>query len=342
MKRLASLGAATALLALTSASYSDEYAGYYDPNNNGTPSSGLRDDFKRGSKITVPVDANLTYLCALMDGLGGGTAPFQFYRVSLYRDNNGVPGDLISEAPPGSIENGTFKFGTCSQVSLAPLPPGDYWAMLHSGGGAGVIRYYSDTPNNWYGNPDAFSDGASDPFGPGGGAGNGTVAVFATYEHFNPALHPGRRTIGANPSAGLRADFKRGSPVDVTAQGKVRNISVYLDGLGGNVGSQQLTVVLYADSNGSPGTFVGSASGSIDAGARPGWRSFTLASPQVFPGRYWIMLHTGDNTGVIRYYADGQGNWYGNADLYADGPSNPFGPVGTGNGRISAFLRLMQ
>jgi len=55
-------------------------------------------------------------------------------------------------------------------------------------------------------------------------------------------------------------------------------------------------------------------------------------------GRYWVVFHTGQTSGVIRNFADGSGNWYGNADTYSDGASAQFGPGNAGNGTISAFI----
>ena len=40
-----------------------------------------------------------------------------------------------------------------------------------------------------------------------------------------------------------------------------------------------------------------------------------------------------DGTPIIRYYADGTGNWYGNADTFSDGASAQFGAGGTGRHR---------
>ncbi len=39
--------------------------------------------------------------------------------------------------------------------------------------------------------------------------------------------------------------------------------------------------------------------------------------------------------------ADGTGNWYGNADTFADGASNPFGAGGTGTARCPRMRRIV-
>jgi len=57
------------------------------------------------------------------------------------------------------------------------------------------------------------------------------------------------------------------------------------------------------------------------------------------PGRYWFTIVTGDYGGVARNFDNGTpGNWYGNADDFADGSSEQFGPGVAGNGTISAAL----
>ncbi len=54
------------------------------------------------------------------------------------------------------------------------------------------------------------------------------------------------------------------------------------------------------------------------------------------PGNYWVVIHTGDTTGVVRDYGDGAANWYSNADTYSDGASATFGAGNTGTVTLSA------
>jgi hypothetical protein len=76
----------------------------------------------------------------------------------------------------------------------------------------------------------------------------------------------------------------------------------------------------------------------VEAGMSPRWlTSYSGGAVTLAPGKYWLVLHTSQQA-VSRYYADGTGNWYGNADNFLDGPSTPFGAGGTGNGTISAFI----
>jgi hypothetical protein len=342
---------ATALLTLASISASHaDILGY--TGEGGTPSGGQRGNFKRGSVFTMPTRGVLNSLCFYGDGSGGSTARAQHYRVVMYADANGIPGGKLAESSDSEWLNSSVAgsgAGSACETGLShvPMEQGQkYWLVVHTSNPTGVMRYYSKPDTfNWYGNPDEYVSGADDPFGDGGGTGTGTVSVFAEYISEAVEATAGRRTIGANPSGGLRSDFKRGSPIDVTVPGEVWSFTAYLDGLGGNTGTQDITLALYGDANGVPGPLIqASTPTTIAAGTKPGWRSFSFPISHITlaPGRYWLMLHTGQNTGIVRYYADGTGNWYGNNDLYSDGPSNPFGSGGTGDGRISAFVSLRQ
>src|SRR5688572_2911115 len=68
-----------------------------------------------------------------------------------------------------------------------------------------------------------------------------------------------RSTIGATPSGGLRADFKRGSKYTLTQAGLLRELCAYVDGQGSTAsfdGGQHFSIVMYRDSGGVPGAKV--------------------------------------------------------------------------------------
>jgi hypothetical protein len=153
----------------------------------------------------------------------------------------------------------------------------------------------------------------------------------------------GRTTAGTIPSGGLRADFSRGSKFAPLTDVTVTELCAYLDGKGGGSGSQSVRLVIYRDANGIPTTKVGeSASVSIAAGAAASWKCLeTPYLPLAYSGgNYWIMVQSGSNTGVVRYYYDGPANWYGAADTFADGAAPTFGPGGTGQGTLSVYASL--
>jgi hypothetical protein len=146
----------------------------------------------------------------------------------------------------------------------------------------------------------------------------------------------GQTTVGPTPSAGLNADYKRGSKFTINQAFKLIGLSAYLDGLGASTGSQQVLMELYSDSSGVPGTRLAvSNTISIVAGQVAGWVHFSTPATSLAAGTYWIVIQTGATTGIIHDYgasASG-GSWYGNADPFStSGGSNPFGSGTPGSG----------
>jgi hypothetical protein len=118
----------------------------------------------------------------------------------------------------------------------------------------------------------------------------------------------------------------------------LQQICAYLDsrGRGGNV--QWVRYAMYRDQNGAPGQLVVATQGQyLEASQQaPNWVCQPIEGRWLQePGSYWLMIHTGDLAGVVRYYYDGAANWFGNADDYDDGSADPFGAGGAGEGTIS-------
>jgi hypothetical protein len=151
----------------------------------------------------------------------------------------------------------------------------------------------------------------------------------------------GRTSIGAVPSVGMTADQKRGSKFTLAESATLLGFKAYLDGLGGPTsGTQSVRMVLYRDSSGVPGVRVAqSPIANIAAQAAARWVSFTAPATPLDPGQYWIAMHTGATEGIARNRGgDGGDNWFGiNADVFADGPSNPFGTGAAGTGTLSIY-----
>jgi hypothetical protein len=166
------------------------------------------------------------------------------------------------------------------------------------------------------------------------------IVLFAMSAPASAQPVVGRSTIGTLPSGGLSANFKRGSKFTVNEAGVIEDFCVYLDGNGGVSGSQTVRLVAYKDANGLPGEKVlESNTITINSGWHANWSC--VGAPghaRVSPGDYWIVLHSGGTAGVIRDYADGTGNWYGNSDNFADGASDPFGAGNAGNGTLSVYM----
>jgi hypothetical protein len=136
----------------------------------------------------------------------------------------------------------------------------------------------------------------------------------------------------------MTSNFKRGSRFTMTELGRVFELAAYLDGKGGGTGAQKLRYVLYKDlGDGTPGARVlESDEVTIKAGQSAGWVSAHVTQTDLQPGNYWIVIHTGDTSGIARNYGDGAANWYGTGDSYSDGASTFFGNGSTGTVTISA------
>jgi hypothetical protein len=339
--------AALVFLAAASSTHSQTTETFGRITEGTVPSGGLSADYKRASRFTMPTAGSITELCAYLDG-NGATSGFQQLSMNLYRDNNGVPGAKVFGDIGQTVVAGTAPQWVCSsgfQLHHYPVPAGTYWIAIHTAGDAGVIRDYGDGAANWYGNADAWSDGSSATFG-AGSKGTGTLSVYARYFPDSQLRNAGKWTIGSVPSGGMTANFKRGSSFTLPERGKLYSISAYLDGLGRTTPPddvQNIHYVIYKDANGFPGAKVYEAFPyglwSRTAGiwwpvhAQPGW------APTLDAGKYWLVLLTGDTGGIIRNFGDGTaGNWYGNADNFADNASDQFGPGNAGNGTITAFM----
>ena len=282
------------------------------------PSSGLGADAERVSRFTLSGAGTISKLCGYLDG-HGGVSGSQSYRFVVYRDNSGAPGTKVLESDEQTTLSGDRAAWICRGVPLTPLPAGSYWIGIHTAGEAGVIRDYYDGDT-------------------------GELTVYAEYFPDSQMRSAGRSTVGTIPSRGMSANFKRGSSFVLPERGKLYAITAYLDGLGksGTDDAQRLHYVIYSDANGVPGAKVyEGADLYLRAGSAPGWmtqNAYAAEAPTLEAGRYWIVFHTDATTGVIRNYADGTGNWYGNSDAFSDGASAQFGPGNPGNGTISAFV----
>jgi hypothetical protein len=110
-------------------------------------------------------------------------------------------------------------------------------------------------------------------------------------------------------------------------------------GVAGTTGTQHVRMEIYNDSSGVPGALLASSGERvIPGGMVAAWVHFTVPQTSLAAGSYWIVIHSGDTGGVARDYGGSTaGNWYGNADTYSDGASNPFGTGTTGTGPLAVY-----
>jgi len=304
-------------------------------------SDDLSGNFKRATRFNLPANGTVTELCAYLDGGGRSDALYQSVRFALYADSNGVPGAKLTETAGDIIvEKYISARWQCAETKgWIPVAAGNYWLAIHSDGPAGPARYYYDGPSNWYGNTDAYADGAANPFGAGEKR-PGTMSIYAVYSPQAQLHHAGRTAIASGTSTGLRADYKRGSSFSLTEAGRVNAITMYLDGNGGSSGTQSVGFGLYADAGGKPGSLVTYwwVYEPVRAGMPGQWLTAKVPPVVLASGRYWLIIYSGSPAGVVRYYADGTGNWYGNAANPIDPFSKQFGSGGAGDGTLSAFI----
>jgi hypothetical protein len=115
-------------------------------------------------------------------------------------------------------------------------------------------------------------------------------------------------------------------------------------------GQQSLTGVIYADAAGAPSALLGATSElTYRSNQGSGWyylyfpRHPTQTDPsgllQLSPGNYWIGVIAGDEAGVAGVTFDpAPGVDNHDTNPYAEGPTDPFGPITTGNERLSLYL----
>ena len=166
-----------------------------------------------------------------------------------------------------------------------------------------------------------------------------------TPAHSQITQYLGRITEAPIPSNGLSQNFKRAARFTLGARGTMWQLCAYLDGNGGVSGEQRVRLALYNDNNGSPGIKVfETQAGTMQSGETAHWfcsADYGEGGPlwPVAAGSYWIAIHTSGTAGVIRDFADGPANWFGNADTFDDGASDTFGAGSRGTGTMSVFAR---
>jgi hypothetical protein len=150
----------------------------------------------------------------------------------------------------------------------------------------------------------------------------------------------GQPSVGPHAAA-LDANVKRVNRYTLPTGATSPWLYAYLGPLG-KTGQEQIRGIVYADSQGAPGTLLGVTSEiTITPSSSIGWYQLSFAPYlRLRPGAYWIGLLTGGQAGLagVAYFSV-PGSSRSNANDYALGPSNPFGPLGS-NGEIQMSLYL--
>jgi hypothetical protein len=150
----------------------------------------------------------------------------------------------------------------------------------------------------------------------------------------------GNFTGGTNLSSGMSANYQRGSKFWLADKATLLNTTAYVDGHGGSIGTQKLRMAIYADSGGRPGALLAQSSElAVSSGTSGRWVTFPISAVKLWPGNYWVMLHSGSTNALARVASSGNANWYGIGDTYTDGAANPAGSGSWGSTTLSLHVR---
>ncbi len=137
-----------------------------------------------------------------------------------------------------------------------------------------------------------------------------------------------------------RADLKAVNRYSLPTAATGLDMRVFLAPTG-MPGQQQLRGIVYADDGGAPGALVGLTDEfTFQSSETAGWYALPFASPLALSsGDYWLGLISGPQAGVAAFAYDSvPGVRVGNANAYAAGPTDPFGPLLTDDKQLSLYL----
>jgi hypothetical protein len=148
----------------------------------------------------------------------------------------------------------------------------------------------------------------------------------------------GMTTVGASRQV-LTSNRKRANHYTLPTAGTVSHLSVYLEPTA-YPGQQTIEGVIYADSGGRPGALLGSSGGlTFSSSQAAGWYELGLPGALELPaGNYWIGILSGAISRVAGYrYENVAGARWFNRNVYASGPSNPFGEAFADSEQMSLY-----
>jgi hypothetical protein len=260
--------------------------------------------------------------------------------------------DITSVVNGQSVRSFDFLTGVATRSSAGAAQ------LCVAGPQQSVCTLYPLTPPDRAGFQIALA-GCFPTQGPGGysltwsvdGVALGAPLVFTAPvgAEFQPCLSElGDVEIGAL-SAPLESDVKQVTRYSLPTPGYARDVDVYLQPTA-TPGQQTLEGLIYADSGGAPGPLLGTtAPFTFPSTAPAGWyalklpRQRTAQNPSglllLQPGDYWLGFVAGGDPAVaaVAYDAASADLAY-NANPFAAGPSDPFGPISTRDERVSMYL----
>lgn len=168
-------------------------------------------------------------------------------------------------------------------------------------------------------------------------------------EPFEPCLTWVGHPLTGSQSAPLKADVKTVNPYSLPTVAHAQGIWIFLRP-SGTGGQQVLRGIVYADSGGAPGALVRTTDQlTFSSSDAAGWYDLTFPrhrTPENPSGlvvlkreRYWIGVIAGLGAGVAAVAYDVVPSFQdSNGNPYSAGPSNPFGPITTGDEQLSVYL----
>jgi fibronectin type 3 domain-containing protein len=310
--------------------------------SNGVTTPPVNTNSRGAVQGTNPAAGQPFVVAVTGDGAGGDTAEtdvtnlvagwnpnMMLYLGDVYE--NGSPTEFYNWYRP-QAQAGTF-YGRFNSITNPVIGNHEY-NMLRDGTAPGYFDYWDNIPHYYSYNAHGWHFIALDSTG----FFRQTSTDSAQYQWLENDLKSvetgsattvGKTTAGANV-AQVPADTKFGNKVTLNA-GSLSKVSAYLDARGRAPGGQQaVRALVYADASGNPGALKASSGEVIIPKNNPaGWVDFTFSpAVNVAAGSYWIVLQAGANSNIVRAYSDSAtGAGRTNADTYANGASDPFGPA---------------
>lgn len=124
-------------------------------------------DFKQVSKFHMAMSGTVFELMAYMDGGGPGAGTTQAFRMVIYSDAGGVPGNLVQVSDEVLIAKGSAASWVKFPSRQIHLTAGDYWLGVLIGSNTQIGRLYTvtgDVGQRAF-DPNPYASGPSQSFG---------------------------------------------------------------------------------------------------------------------------------------------------------------------------------